>query len=174
MPPNQREQRRKEAIYIIQYTVSFCQGRRKKMAFSPDEIKKLRKALGLSQAKFANKLRVSRVIVAYWETGKKTPSRISEAKLEKLAQSLNCKLTPSKPAPTLEESLYQSKENIAWTPEAIQNLRRLLGWTQDKLATALLTNQPIVAQWEAGKYRPSEEHQNQLDFLATQLAKQMV
>jgi len=138
--------------------------------FSPDEIKNLRQALGLTQAKFANKLRVSRVVVAYWETGKKIPSRISEAKLEKLALSLNCKLTPPKPAPTLEGSLWQSKENLAWTPEAIKNFRRLIGWTQAQLATALQTSQDIISQWEAGKYRPSPEHQLKLDQLATQLS----
>jgi len=140
--------------------------------WTKDEIKELRTALGLSQAKFAKKLGVSRRVVAYWETGKKIPNRISEAKLEKLSQSLNCELTPPKPAPTLEKSLWQSSENIAWTPEAIQNLRRILGWTQQQLATALQTSQDIISQWEAGKYRPSEAHQKQLDQLATQLAKQ--
>ena len=126
------------------------------LKWTKDEIKELRTALGLSQAKFAKKLGVSRRVVAYWETGKKTPSRISEAKLEKLSQSLNCELTPPKPAPALEESLHQSKEDYAWTPEAIQNLRRILGWTQQQLATAIFTTQQIVAQWESGKYRPSE------------------
>jgi len=165
---------------MLLYTLltAFSSKKEKKMAFSPDEIKDLRKALGLTQMKFAKKLGTNQIRISRWEKGKESPSEFYQKKLyrlkSKIEEAEKYIVSSPKPVPTQGSNLYQSKENIAWTPEAIQNLRRLLGWTQDKLATALLTNQPIVAQWEAGKYRPSEEHQNQLDFLATQLAKQMV
>jgi len=146
------------------------------MAWKPDEIKDLRQALGLNQAQFAKKLRTTRFQVSRWEKGKQKPTRFFERKLDELLLSTNsdaeCDFVSPKPAPTLEGSLWQSKESIQWTPEAIKNFRRILGWTQDKLAEALQTSQDIISQWETGKYRPSEEHQHQLDQLATKLAKQ--
>jgi len=146
------------------------------MAWKPDEIKDLREALGLTQAQFAKKLRTKRPRISDWEKGKHQPNQFFEQKLDNLLKKLSdtkkCTITPPKPAPTLEGSLYQSKGNIAWTPEAIQNLRRILGWTQQQLATAIFTTQPIVAQWESGKYRPSPFHQHKLDQIAIQLAKQ--
>ena len=51
------------------------------MKWQPDEIKALRKKLSLSQREFAKKLGISRMMVWYWESGKKSPSKDSQAKL---------------------------------------------------------------------------------------------
>lgn len=51
------------------------------------EIKKKRKALGLTQEMLATKLNVSQATVAMWENGKTKPTI---DKLKKLAQLLEC------------------------------------------------------------------------------------
>jgi transcriptional regulator with XRE-family HTH domain len=55
------------------------------MEWKPDEIKTLRQALGLTQAEFAKKFSLSQSLVAYWETGKRSPGPLFKAKLKRLA-----------------------------------------------------------------------------------------
>lgn len=43
----------------------------------PVEVKRLRKRLGLSQARLAKQLGVNRVAVAFWEGGTRQPSRMA-------------------------------------------------------------------------------------------------
>jgi len=81
-------------------------------------------------------------------------------------------VSANEPASPLEGSLYQSKEDYAWTKEAIQSFRRIQGWTQQQLAQACATSQDIISQWETGKFSPRKEHQKKLDQLATQLVFQ--
>ena len=52
------------------------------------EIKALREALGLTQAALAKKLKISKRLVRYWETGKRSPSPFFQAKLKRLASAL--------------------------------------------------------------------------------------
>ena len=55
---------------------------------TPGEIKALREALGLTQAALAKKLKISKRLVRYWETGKRSPSPFFQAKLKRLASAL--------------------------------------------------------------------------------------
>jgi transcriptional regulator with XRE-family HTH domain len=55
------------------------------MEWKTDEIKALRQDLGLTQAKFADRLYVKRQTVACWESFIKIPSRKNQSKLSKLA-----------------------------------------------------------------------------------------
>ncbi len=143
------------------------------MAWTPDEIKDLRQALGLTQAKFAKKLKTQRTRVTKWETGKESPSEFYQKKLDRLLNKIEEAekyiVSGNEPASPPEGSLHQSQENYAWTPSAIQSFRRVQGWTQQQLAQACATSQDIISQWETGKYRPRKEHQKFLDKLATQL-----
>lgn len=49
-----------------------------------DEIRKLRKALGLTQEQFAKRVGAARVTVAKWEIGKHPPKGLYLQALEKL------------------------------------------------------------------------------------------
>ncbi|MBI4739409.1 helix-turn-helix transcriptional regulator, partial [Candidatus Woesearchaeota archaeon] len=156
------------------------------MAWKPDEIKDLREALGLTQAKFAKKLKTQRTRVTKWETGKESPSEFYQKKLDQLRGESGCTtafiskieeaekyiVSGNEPESPLTGSLYQSQENYAWTKEAIQSFRRVKGWTQAQLAQACATAQQIVAQWETGKFSPDYEHQLKLDQLANFLVFQ--
>ena len=154
------------------------------MAWTKDEIKDLRQALGLTQAQFAKKLRTKQSRISDWEKGKHQPNRFFEQKLDKLldGRSSGIEFPPEisekynnkgdNPASPLTGSLYQSQENYAWTKEAIQSFRRVQGWTQQKLALKCATTQPIVAQWETGKFSPDYEHQLKLDQMANFLVFQ--
>ena len=54
--------------------------------FKAEEIKTLRKKLGLSQIDFAEKLHVVKTTVANWEQGKTHPSQLAERQLNRLAR----------------------------------------------------------------------------------------
>lgn len=55
------------------------------MTFTPDAIRKLRKALGLTQESFAAELGVHVSNVSRWEGGCSTPSRWSQHRLGEIA-----------------------------------------------------------------------------------------
>ena len=50
------------------------------------EIKKLRKRLGMTQQELADKIGVDRVTVARWETEQKKPSNLAKRQLARLAK----------------------------------------------------------------------------------------
>lgn len=56
------------------------------MEWDKKKIKALRKALGLTQIKFAELLNTSHVLISYWERGLRRPSNISQAALTYLAE----------------------------------------------------------------------------------------
>ena len=56
------------------------------MEWDREKIKELRKALGLTQIKFAELLNTSHVLISYWERGLRRPSNISRAALTYLAE----------------------------------------------------------------------------------------
>jgi len=78
------------------------------MEFQPDEIKTLRKALGLTQAEFAKKFSLSQSLVAYWETDKKSPTEDFHKILEQLKKEI----------PTYLENRFLS------APDEIKALRK--------------------------------------------------
>jgi len=92
--------------------------------WTKDEIKKLREALGLTQTKFAKKLKTQKTRISKWENGKESPSEFYQKKLDRLKSKIEAAekvaVCAPKPAPTLGKSLWQSKEDLAWTKDAIQ------------------------------------------------------
>ena len=122
------------------------------MLFQPDDIKTLRQALGLTQAKFASKFSLSRGLVAQWETGKKSPTTDVHKILEQLKKEI----------PT---DLLSCNVN---TPGEIKALREALGLTQAALAKKLKSSKSLVKYWEKGKRSPSPFFQAKLKRLALQ------
>ncbi len=55
---------------------------------TPQEIKKLRDRLGLSQEAFAQRINVSSVTVNRWENGRYHPCRLAQEKLQKLLRKV--------------------------------------------------------------------------------------
>ena len=53
---------------------------------TPKQIKQLRKKLGESQVKFAERVGVRQATVAEWETGKKKPSPLAETVLAMICE----------------------------------------------------------------------------------------
>ena len=49
-----------------------------------NEVKMIRKSLGLTQENFAHRLGVSHCTVSRWETGKSIPSRLAENQIQRL------------------------------------------------------------------------------------------
>ena len=130
--------------------------------YTPDEIRRIREKRGWTQEEFAKKIGTTQREISRWESGERIPSVEGRIQLASLTKK-------DEPASPLEGSNQRSKEDYAWTPEAIQSFRRGKGWTQAQLAQACATSQDIISQWETGKYRPRKEHQKFLDKLATQL-----
>lgn len=56
------------------------------MEWDTEKIKALRKKLNLNQTQFASLLGASRPLISYWETGKRSPSSISQKCLTFLAE----------------------------------------------------------------------------------------
>ncbi|MFQ6033044.1 MAG: helix-turn-helix domain-containing protein, partial [Candidatus Zixiibacteriota bacterium] len=133
--------------------------------YTPDEIRDIREKLFLTQEEFAQIIGATQWDISRWESGERIPSLEGRIKLASLTKK-------DEPESPLQGSLWQSQENYAWTPEAIQNFRRVQGWTQKQLAQACATSQDIISQWETGKYRPRKEHQLKLDQLANHLVFQ--
>lgn len=59
------------------------------IAWTPATIKTLRKAMGLTQARFAQELGVRRQTVSEWETGVYEPERSTAKHLERIAEQQN-------------------------------------------------------------------------------------
>ena len=55
---------------------------------TPEEIRLMRKNLGLSQEKFAHKIGVHKITVSRWECGKITPRGLSLKVLERMAKRM--------------------------------------------------------------------------------------
>ena len=53
----------------------------------PEEIKKLRESLGMTQEEFARELGVSFSTVSRWETGRGQPSRLARQQIDQLRKS---------------------------------------------------------------------------------------
>lgn len=54
--------------------------------FTAQEIKKLRKKLGITQQELADQIGVDRVTVARWETEQKRPSQLARRQLARLGK----------------------------------------------------------------------------------------
>jgi len=140
-------------MILYTFLTVFSSKKEKKIAFSPDEIKNLRQALGLTQAEFAKKFSVSQSLVAQWETGLRRPTTDVHKILEQRRSEIPTDL---------------EHRNIN-TPLKIKALREALGLTQAALSSKLKISKRLVRYWETGKRSPSPFFQAKLKRLASAL-----
>lgn len=55
--------------------------------WSPEELKRLRKKLGMTQSEFGSRMGVRQATVSDWETGKQSPSPMARRLLDRIASS---------------------------------------------------------------------------------------
>ena len=60
--------------------------------YTPEQIRRMREALGLNQSEFAEKLGVSQPTVSMWEIGERSPSGSAAMLLEMLSEKISKKI----------------------------------------------------------------------------------
>ena len=113
------------------------------------DIKRLRKALGLTQTALAGLVGVSAAAVTAWETGKTTASRENRRALGVLIQKPRAEIDA-----TLSRSGAASAPEVALSPEEIRRIREAAGLSQRTLAKKLGVSVNSVSNWETGRTEP--------------------
>jgi repressor LexA len=114
--------------------------------FSGEKLKELRKKRRLTQEELAERIGVTRVAVAKWEAGERTPKG---EYLVRLASELG--VSPS----YFFESDNQDKK---FKPEKLAGLRKKKGLSQEELAELVGVTRSTVAKWEIGNRVPKGDH----------------
>ncbi len=113
----------------------------------------LRKEAGISQAKVAETLRVSRQAVSKWESGKAAPSLAVYAALASLyRKSPDVILTGEEYRP-LTSALCEGES----FSDRLRSLRTDRGISQGELAEALEVSRQSVSKWERGEAEPDAD-----------------
>lgn len=124
-------------------------GRETLPEFLPAEVKRVRDALGLTQAELAELLDVSGAAVTSWETGHTRPNRENRKKLADLQQ---------KPRAEVEEELEEAGISAAasreLSPDEVRRIREEAGLSQRELADRIGVSVNSVSNWETGRTSP--------------------
>jgi DNA-binding transcriptional regulator YiaG len=118
---------------------------------SSADIKRLRKAMALTQTALGGLIGVSAAAVTAWETSKTSPSRENRRALGALSQ---------KPRAKIDAELGRSGTAVAQTalsPEEIRSIREAAGLSQGELAKKLGVSANSVSNWETGSTSPRSE-----------------
>lgn len=111
---------------------------------SPEEIKTLRKTLGVTQAYLANLIGITETTLSMWEKGKEIPSD-SEA----LTDLIHIWKNPDSVIKVIAE------KEVLMEAEEIKTLRKNLKLTQKAFAKKLKVVRSTVIRWEQGQKHPS-------------------
>jgi DNA-binding transcriptional regulator YiaG len=111
---------------------------------SAADIKRLRKAVGLTQTALAKMIGVSAAAVTAWETGRTPASRKNRQALGALIQT---------PRTEIDATLSRSGV-LAPSPEEIRRIREEADLSQKGLARKLGVSLNSVSNWERGATRP--------------------
>lgn len=123
--------------------------------FTPDEIRRLRGKLGVTQREMAERMGVSPASITNWERGETQPGRQSRRALQGLQEEIR------------EGQMETDRETgEGMSPGDIRALREKLGLSQVELAEQLGVSAPTVSNWETGTTRPRPANLAQLRELA--------
>jgi len=123
---------------------------------SPEQIKRLRGKLGLTQGRLANLLGVSSAAVVAWEGGRSVPGESNRRALAKMLdmgmEEVGGRLGRKKAEAAGKGS--KEEKGKALTPEQVREIRTRLGLSQKELAAKLGVSANSVCNWETGKTTP--------------------
>lgn len=120
---------------------------RDKLTKQIEQLKNIRKYLGITQAELARELGVSAVTLIHWERGIELPNRKYHTRLNEFCSRYKDKA---------EEYLKFNKERNAFGSKVYQ-VRKLLRLTQAELSLRLGLYRNAVHRWEKGISKPSFE-----------------
>ncbi|NLW51366.1 MAG: helix-turn-helix transcriptional regulator [Candidatus Brocadiaceae bacterium] len=133
-------------------------------ALKPEQLKKLRNQLAITQAALAALLSVSPASIALWEAGKAVPTRKNRAALAELAG-----------LSTADVAERLGRVPTASTPpasglssEQVREIRQKAGLSQRELADKLGVSANSVSNWETGRSAPRSRTVHALTALAAQ------
>jgi len=119
----------------------------------PDQLKKLRDRLDLTQAELAGLIGVSVASVTSWETGKTTPSRRMRRKIGEVRGMAGAEVDerlgrggPGRPR--------GAPEGPPLRPDEIRHIRLHAGLSQRRMAQKLGVSVNTISNWEAGRTVP--------------------
>ena len=118
----------------------------------PDQLKKLRKRLSLTQADLAALVGVSTAAVTSWETGKTTPARKAReaiAELRRTRRGPADRRAAQRPGPGAT-----GQRTTRLTPSDIRAIRKQAGLSQKEMADRLGVSPNAVSNWETGRSVP--------------------
>ncbi len=119
------------------------------MDVSPEELKKLRAHLDLTQQELAELIEVSPLTVSSWETGKSSPRQASRERIEAVG---------SMDSEEVDEALGREHVPAEMPPAEIKSIRERLDLIQAELAEQLGVSKGAITSWETGKSAPSREN----------------
>jgi DNA-binding transcriptional regulator YiaG len=131
-------------------------------AIGPQQIKDLRRTLGLSQGKLARLIGVSAAAVGTWEQGTSAPgprSREALARIRGTGEKEGGKRAGGRKAPAARA---ESATRTALSPEQIRDIRRAADLSQIELADALGVSPNSVSNWETGSTSPRAKSMEKL------------
>ncbi len=117
--------------------------------FSPEELKKLRERLDLSQQELAELIEVSPITISSWETGKSSPRQASRERIEAVG---------SMDSEEVDEALGREHVPTEIPPAEMKSIRERLDLTQAELAELLGISKGGITSWETGRSVPSREN----------------
>ena len=123
-------------------------------AMGPQQIRDLRRKLGLSQGKLARLVGVSAAAVGTWEQGTSAPgprSREALARIRGTGEKEGGKRAGGRKSPAARAA---SPTRTALSPEQIRDIRRVADLSQIELADALGVSPNSVSNWETGSASP--------------------
>jgi len=125
-------------------------------AVSPEQIKRLRGKLGLTQGALAKLLGVSSAAVVAWEGGKAVPGESNRRSLVEMmgmgVEEVGGRLGRKKADAGGKGG--EEEKGKALTPEQVRDIRGKLGLSQKELAAKLGVSANSVCNWETGKTTP--------------------
>ena len=120
-----------------------------KAAISPEEVKSIRSALGMTQYEIAAKLKIKETRYKNWEQGRvKTPTAFIK-KIRALLPAAEPRKTAEIPAPDVAVARATAKP-AAIQPKELQALREGLGLSRREMANALNIKKNRYSNWEYG------------------------
>jgi transcriptional regulator with XRE-family HTH domain len=119
------------------------------MTLTAQQVKAARELLGWTRAKLSAESGVGVATIVIFENGLHPPQAGTVATLKRALEAAGLEFTNE------GEPRLRLRKTKTLTGQQVKSARRLLGWTQDKLAAETRVNLPAIGHFETGKRRPS-------------------
>jgi transcriptional regulator with XRE-family HTH domain len=119
------------------------------MTLTAQQVKAARELLGWTRAKLSAESGVGVATIVIFENGLHPPQAGTVATLKRALEAAGLEFTNE------GEPRLRLRKTKTLTGQQVKSARRLLGWTQDKLAAETRVNLPAIGHFETCKRRPS-------------------